>query len=118
MPLNNPQVQIARKVEQGENDKVFLYAITHFQTTDYKSDGHEAVSEPEDGVLTVNLKVIKDGEWLRLNNPVSHQVSLDNIDLTTVDTVYVVVKENNSPLASTTIVYQDETETVVKPLRR
>lgn len=117
MPINNPQVQIAKKVEDGQSDKYFLYVITHFERSDYESDGYNSLPEPEDGVLTVTLNVKKTGEALRFNKQVIHQVSLAGVDVSAIDEFLVVVKENGSPIVSTTIVYQDETETVVKPIK-
>lgn len=116
MSLNNPQVQIVRKVQTGQSDKYFLYVTTHFQTTDYESDGNNALSDPVDGVLTVTLKVKKVGEALKINKPVTHQISIDDINLDAVDDFLIVIKEGTTQLASTTIVYQDETETVVRPV--
>jgi hypothetical protein len=116
MAINNPQVQIAKKVETGQSDKHFLYVTTHFERTDYEPDGNEALPEVVDGVLTVTLKVKKAGEALRFNKAVTHQISLAGVDLGSIDEFLVLVKENTSIIASTTIVYQDETETVVKPI--
>lgn len=116
MSMNNPQVQIAKKVQTGLSDKHFLYITTHFERSDYESDGYNSVPVPDSGVLTITVNVKKTGEPLRLNKQVTHQVDLAGVELGEVEQFLVLVKEDNSTIASTTIVYQEETETVIRPI--
>lgn len=116
MALNNPQVQFALKITEGQSDEHFLYVTTHFESSDYENNGVKAIPSPEDGTLTVTVMVAKTGTPLRFNKQVYHQVSLDGVNLTEVERFLVVVEDGTSSIASSTIVYQDETETVVKPI--
>lgn len=114
--LSNPTVQIVKKVSPGESDQYFAYIISYFDRSDYQADGYEELDNPVDGVLTITVQVYKSGVALMLTKPVVHQVPLVDIDMSDVTDILVILKEGATELANRRIPWQDETETIIRPL--
>jgi hypothetical protein len=115
MSIKNPQVLHVLKTNEEQNDQHFLYVTTHFNHTNYHYDGYEEVPDPDGDTLTVTLKVKKDGLPLRLNKAVFHQVPISSSCFPDVTKFNVIVKEDTIQLA--VIVYQEESQTDVRPIR-
>lgn len=116
MALSNPQVQLVCQVDDEDNETYFLHIVSHFDTSDYFADGYDNLPEVVDSVLTVTVRIGQSGEPLRLIKQVVHLVPLVGVDLESVATFAISVKQENTELALKSVPHQSESTTILRPI--
>ena len=117
--LFKPQVQLFKRVTSEGDTEYILYAITHFNKSNYQSTGNHPFSFvlDENGLFNISLTVVADEnlECLNVFKTVTHTVNLGVVPFTGTNSKIQVSVFEGEALVGKTIVDEIDAEEDGKP---